>query len=373
MKKYVKKCCQILCLALIIGALLCIGVSAEGVGTSKVGADAEAGVEGALSDFRDLLPEGYGELSDPKVAGDSVGFEHLLGIIIDGVADRRGELSSFLLLLIGCVILISLSSHVTGEHAALCRGAVGVVCSVGVFSRLFPIVAEVSGTLASINGFFGALIPLMATVNTLGGNVSVASSSAMGMTLTMQLYGALGSSLTLIVGAMFAVGMLSTLGGGFASVGRGVRGLFGRGMGVFTALLAGTLSLQTVLTGVSDSTAMRVARYAISGTVPIVGGAVSSALSTLVGGLSYAKGVIGGGAIAALVLMAAVPLVVLLLYKLCFFLASLFLDFVSGGEGGECLVAISGGLDALISVYTMTSVIYIFQLILFIMGGIALE
>lgn len=373
MKRNVKKSCLIVLLMLSLFGAFSLPASATDDGTVYGTESLSEGAVGALDDFRDILPGGYEDLAEPFESADSIGFERLFSIIADGVSGRRGELVSFLLLVIGCAILISLSASLGGEYSSLCRGAVGVICSVCIFSRLFPIVDEVARTVGEINGFFGALIPLMATVNTLGGNVTAASSQALGMTLTMQLYGSLGSSLTLIIGAMFAVGMLSTLGGGFAAVGRGVRGLFGRGMGIFTALLAGTLSLQTLLTGVSDSTAMRVARYAISGTVPIVGGAVSSALSTLAGGLSYAKGVIGGGAVAVLVLMAAVPLVILLLYKLCFFLAITFLDFTSGGEGGECLVAISGGLDALISVYTMTSVIYIFQVILFIMGGIALE
>lgn len=370
MRKIVKKGCQIVVLTLVLCSLFVIGAGAE----AKAGETLpQSGVEDVLSEFESLLPEEYAELSDHGAIADAVGFDRLVKIISDGVLGRGSELLSFLLLLVGSVILICLTSVLTSDRAPLCRGAVGVVTAVAVFSRLFPLVSEITETLRRLSGFFGSLIPLLATVNTMGGNVSSASTQALGMTLTMQLYGSLGASLSLVVGGVFAVGMLSGLGGGFASVGRAVKGFFGRGMGVFTALLAGTLSLQTLLTGVSDSTAMRVARYAISGTVPIVGGAVSAALSTLVGGLSYAKGVIGGGAVLVLSLMAAVPLVILLLYKLCMFISLTLLDFASGGEGGECLSAISGGLDALISVYVMTSVIFIFQVILFIMGGIALE
>lgn len=339
--------------------------------------DTEGQTEGAdelVEEFRDILPpgmEGYAELSE---SGDSLGFEALFETVGSAITGSSGEVASFFLLLLGCAILMACAGFITGEHAALCRGGVATICAVAIFSRLLPLIKEVTASLSLIHRFFGALIPLMGSATLMGGGVSASSAQTMGMSLTLQCYSALASVLGVLFGAMFALGMASSIGeGGIGRVAGVIRSAFSRGMGVLTALLAGTLALQTMLAGVADTASMRAARYAVTGLIPIVGNAVSGSLAALAGGLSYARGVIGGGGIAVLVSLFALPLITLLLYKLCFFLATVLLEFCGAEEGVRCISAISGGFDALISVYSMTAVIYIFEVIVFIMGGVAIS
>lgn len=368
---------------LAIAVLLCPPVSAGGSAertslpiwgesVSLTGrAEDAGGAEGLLRDFASLLPAGSEGLDDPDKISDAVGVEQLFSLAVGVLAGKGSEIGSFLLLLVGCVILLALSGTLDGERGVLCRVGIGTVCSVSVFLRLLPLVRGVCDALDSLGGFFSSLIPLVASVNAMGGSASVAQTQAVGMTLTMHLYGEIGRWLTAVALACFAFGMIGALGGTLSNIGRALRGLFGRGMGLLTALVAGTLSLQTLLSGVSDSATMRIARFAITGSVPIVGGTVGAALSTLAGGLSYARGVIGGGGVAVLIITAASPLVIMLLYKLCFF-AAISLGELTGADTGS-LSAAAGSLDAALSAYVMTAVIYIFELVLFIMGSSSIQ
>jgi hypothetical protein len=109
-------------------------------------------------------------------------------------------------------------------------------------------------------------------------------------------------------------------------------------------------------------------RYAVSGLVPIVGSTVSGAMSTIVGGLSGVGGIIGASSVAVILSIALAPLVYLLLYRLAFALAAFVTDML-GGEATNTVKGLAGSLDVLISVYVMTTIIYIFEIIVVILGG----
>ena len=90
------------------------------------------------------------------------------------------------------------------------------------------------------------------------------------------------------------------------------------------------------------------------------------------GGVGYVRGIVGGGAIAALVALALAPLVSLLLYRACFGIAGLFLGMCSKGEGERVLASFAFALDSLIAVYALTVTVYVLQLAVFMKGGASL-
>ncbi len=362
MKRYVKKCLPVLALILL---LLAPGAVVRAEGEAEV-----SGFEEYVERLQSILPPGVS--ANAAESADMLGLDFILGEVITAAGGSIGRIGSFLLLLLGAALLMALAASCSGELSSpLCTATV-TVCSVAIFSGIIPTVSEVTEGIASMSGFFSALMPIMLGVNALGGAGSTAAAHSVGMSLTLYLYSSVGNILSVLVMAIFVLGLVGAAdGGGAASVGRGLRSAFGKGMGILTAFISGTLSLQTVITSSADSAAMRMAKYSASGMIPVVGSTVSGALSTLAGGLSYAKGAVGGGAVAALVIMALPPLVTLLLYKLCFFLVGILLDFCSCTDGARAVGSMAGGIDALISVYALTSLIYIFEVVLFIMGGVS--
>ena len=122
-----------------------------------------------------------------------------------------------------------------------------------------------------------------------------------------------------------------------------------------------------MISSASDSAVLRTARYMTTSLVPVVGSTVSSALSTLSGGLSYARSVIGAGAIGAILLLALSPLVMLLLYRLALSLC-LSLSEMLGVQSGT-FSSFRFSLDAITSLYALMSLSFILQLILFIKVG----
>ena len=317
--------------------------------------------EELLGGFAEVLPDGLGELASAEgVSG--LGIDKLLYEVFSSASDGVGTVVELFLFLVGTGLIGSLAF---GRTSRLAVGAASSVISFGALLWLYPAFTCAFDALGDLSRFFGALVPVVSAIPILGGGTSTGATVGFGMELALWLMGGVcGELLPLIVAAM-----LATSGFNFGTgTGAGFKSLFTKLIGVCTAVLAGMTALQTFISACADSATMRLAKYAASDMIPVVGGAVSGALSTLAGGLSYAGGIIGAGSVFAMLSIALSPLVMLLLYRLAFAVAGGICRCVSGGV--SCISGISDALDAVISVYVMTMIIYIFDIITVIIGGV---
>ena len=330
--------------------------------------------QGVLNDFIEIIPEGMEEVADPSGSADAVGMAFLLECIADTVNGKAGELTVFLLTLIGLSMLTSLASMKEGEIGKACRGSVSIVAAAVILDKMFALVDVIGESLADINEFYALVIPIVSSVNALGLSLGVASAQAAGMSLSLQIYSFLsGGFLYSFVGALTALGALSSIDGtSFGRIAQSVKKAFLWFVGIITAFMGATFSLQSLISSYADSTVMRGAKYAVAGMIPIVGSSISGALSVLASGFSYLKGAVGGGAIAIIITFAIAPLVTLLLYRAAFGIAMLFSDICLQDGSVGVLGAFSFAIDSLIAVYSLTMVIYIVQLAVFLKGGVAL-
>lgn len=322
------------------------------------------------SGFLAILPDGYESFSDIESLS-AIGIDSLLYELSGAIGEGGGELATFALAVMGVSVVLALSSKFSSPISSSVRGGVLAVSCLAIFGALYPIFSSAATTLSDIGGFFTALSPLLTSYLALGGGTGTALSAASGLSITVWLTGLLGGSLLLpTVCALFVNASLSSsLAGVSERIGDSITHGFKRLIAALGAVVAGVFGLQTYISVAADSAAMRAARYAAGSLVPIVGSAVSGALSTLVGGLSLLGGTMGASSVAVIVTMSAAPLVMLLLYKLVVYLATLFLELAGSRAEASCMAGFGGALDALISVYVMTTIIYIFEIILLIKGG----
>ncbi len=357
MKKYIY-----LLTIVVIFFIFCVPVSAE------------EGVDNYISDFENVLPPEYSEIT--LDIGDLIEIaspKGLLSEIIAIMSDGKGEIVSFFLVLIGSLALICLSSLCPSDMSRSVETVVSSVVSLLIFGVLKPLFDSVQNSCERICDFFGALIPITAAINAAGGGISTASVQAGGMYAALSLIGGIGGSvITAISSFGLAMSLVSPFGGeGVLSVSKGIKSTFNWFIGILTAILTGALSLQTIISSATDSASIRTARYMASGLIPVVGSTVASALSTLASGLSYAKGIIGGGAIAVIIFLALSPLVMLLLYRLALSLCLIISDFIGSSAASRIFTSFRFALDTLVAYYAITTMVFIFQIVLFIKVGVA--
>ena len=334
---------------------------------------AETLIEGYISDFNNTLPDEYDYLSESDRIIDAASPKSLLSYVIGAISGERGEILKFFLTLLGSVALTSAASFCHEKLSTQAQTAVGIICSILIFSYMRPLIDSVTEGISKISGFFASLIPITLGITSLGGGAATASAQAVGMYTALSTVGGLGGEIFIALGAFgLAMSLLSAFGNeGIASVCRGLRGLFGWLTGIFTALITAAFSLQTLVASSVDSASMRAVRYAASGLIPVVGSTVSGAISTLASGLSYAKGIIGGGAIVVIVYMALSPLAVLLIYRLALTLATVFSDFSGAAVASRIFSSYRYALDMTVTVYALSALIYLFEIIIFTIIGVA--
>ena len=136
-----------------------------------------------------------------------------------------------------------------------------------------------------------------------------------------------------------------------------------------TALLAFTLYLSTVriVSGAADALSVRIARAAISGALPVVGGIISEAAETVLAGAGMLRGVIGVAGMLAILAACACPFAQLavqyLLYKLVGLCAA-----VAGSPALSKLVAGLGGAFGLVLGMTGACALALFLSVLSFVG-----
>ncbi len=320
--------------------------------------------EQRIEDILDIF-EGIAGVESEDVSG--VGVDEIIRNIFDFIESGRAEFISIALYVFGIGGLMVFGELLMQDGAHMLGSGVQAIGCAALFGRVYPYLLDAVSALESINELFTSLSPVFASLLALGGYGATAAAESATMGITLWLYGGIGSGvlLTLCVGVLF-LSIISSVGDGSFGLGRGFSAAFSKGMGFLTAAFAGITSLQSFITTSLDSAALRTAKYAAQTLIPVVGGTVSGAMSTLSGGLSYAAGVMGGGTVAALVSIGLAPLAFLLFFKLLFFLLGSFADYSSATGVRGAIIGFSGGLDALISVYTLSVSIYTLEAVLFL-------
>ena len=331
---------------------------------------AETDVDKYISEFEDIVPD---EMGDMDIV-ERFSIEGILGDILSVISGERARVVGFFLTLVGIIALSALGTLSFGELSDVVRAVIGILSSMAIFGTVSSIVNEVLSSLDKISSFFSSFIPISVALTALGGGESTAVVQGSGMYISLSLLSRLGGDVFSSVCSFgLASALLSPLGGQIvSSISSAVKNIFTRTLGIFTAIITAAFSLQTLVSSSADSATMRAARYVASGLIPVVGSTVSGALSTLASGLSYAKGIIGGGAVAVILFFALSPLVVLLLYRLAFTVA-LTLSEMLNADCGVIFTAYRSALDMALAIYALSTLIYLFEIIIFIKSGVNLS
>jgi stage III sporulation protein AE len=251
----------------------------------------------------------------------------------------------------------SVALRTTYQSAAV-LGAAGVL-----LTPLFALLDTVEQTVERVTVFLTAYAPVYAAVMAVGGRGAGALSYQTTLLAAIQL-------LTwLIRGVVYPVLTVSLAFGCTGAVANGfsldrLSGALHKtvlwALGLFSTLFSGLLSVQQMVAAAGDSVGVRVARFTLSGFVPVVGGLLSEAYTTVMGCAGLLHTVIGAFGTVAVVLILAPPLASCICWSL-----SLHLAAAAAGLFGlspiEKLCTVSAGavrvLIALLAVFGLLMVL----------------
>ena len=325
-------------------------------------------VEKYINDFFSLMPEGVNGVEDIDELLSPSG---VITAFFSASSENGGRVGRFFAMLMLSAIVAYLASVYSGRLSPFLESCICVVSLTPAVYELISLAAEVSSGIDKMSVFFSSLIPLLLSVMIASGCGGASAVSGVQMSVVASAVQVISAEILLpMVRAMLILGGLSAIdGSGAERLILTMKNVFTKGLGFASTVVCSLFALQSIIAGAADTAALRLAKFTAQSIVPSVGAIITASMSTLSSGLAYARGVIGAGAIGAIVWIMLSPLAVLLLYRLAVEVCLGFAKSLGVKSYSRGLSAIQYALDGLISIFIVSGVLFIFQLVIFIKNG----
>lgn len=325
-----------------------------------------------INSFFSLVPEGI-EISADTLP-DLLSPRAFLGEIFSSLLGQTSGIISFLSFVVLWVI-ISYLATVFNKSSLDASPAISIVFALPVLEVLSRIAISLIESLNRLSLFFTSVIPIVSLIGLSSGAPTASRTQAVQMTVTSALI----NRLTVDILAPIALGLLALAitvafkDSSSMSLVTSAKTVFTKILGFLTAVVGILFSLQSVIAVAADSAAVRLAKFSAQSMLPQIGGLVSSSLSALGAGLSYAKGVIGAGAIYVILIILLSPLPVLLCYRLCLSMGDALAKALGVSSVSSVISAYLSALDSLLSVYALSGILCLLEIILFMKSAVPIS
>ena len=328
--------------------------------------DADDELADIYNEFVELLPDNV-----PKSLDEISGKLSLVSVFEYAKEAVRDFASGKVLIsLLGLAVLFGLFETLSGdlgEVSQTVKCAFSVVLAIPVLKIMEETLFEVAEGMSNGMDLFSLITPTVVSVAAISNGTATAGAAASSMSLSLAFVSQILSNALLPASALiFSSSMIATfdVGGITNGVSKGVRGWFNFLIGISSMMIVSAFACQTMVSKAVDSATQKGARYAIANMIPIVGGVVSGAFSTLISGARLLSGVVGALSCIAIFTVMGAPLVKLLFLRFCVGACTLIASFSSGGVGERFFASVRSALDTVIAIFASSLLIYALEILI---------
>lgn len=327
----------------------------------------------------EALPDGFvsfGEMPDAETVLRTVSGESVLSRLYEafltgsgGALHLTGQLCGVLVL---CAVWKKYRAAVRGGDDDLFSGCVTLVLSLIGFGALIRLFSEADAYFSSIHTAVTAALTTLTALGAMRGAVQTAAVTGMGMALFLAVMETVACSVLFpFLRVCTGLSLASSVGGGegLSQVSGLLRRQFLWLIGALMMILCAVLSYQTVLARAADSVTMRAVKFTLSGAVPIIGGAVGEAASSVAAGISLTAKTVGVLGIAAVLWQILPTLCSVYLTRLAFSVSGTAASFLGMTREEAVLGECASLAGFLLAVCSASAVLYILMITLCMNGG----
>lgn len=275
------------------------------------------------SEIAEYLPSDAFDM-DLAAAGEAFNFGFFtrvgIKILSAAVPDATRSFAKLLGLLLLSAVLRAFGETLGSAEVKTVVSLVSALCLCGaVFSVTETVFSLSEQFIKTVSGFLASLTPAMAAMMLATGNVSSSAVTSGVMTAALAVLETVTSGvlfplirISLCLSVVSSVFRMEGVGALMPLMKKVIVLVFG----AVTLCLSAVLAFQGIIGKSADSVAVKGIKFAVGSFVPIVGGAVNEALATVAGGVGAIKAVTGVVGAVAVVLIAALPMARILIYKL---------------------------------------------------------
>lgn len=339
-----------------------------------------------MQSIYDIIPDGIKddlqiEQSSDVIDTETFGFDYMMSLVGRTFDDAASSAAVSFGIILGVILISSAASlHFKDTLDGKARDAVSLIGTLTIACTILghelARCEEIAAFTSSISAFVGAMTPILYTMHTATANTVTAGVTASGFLLFSSAVEFLSTHICIpLYKAALSFSVVSAslpTDGGTRSIAGFLRRTFTTVMTAAAIIYVTVLSYQTHLASAADSVAARSVKFAVSSSVPVVGGILSDTVRTVYSGLSVIKS--GSGTLGIVVMIAlSLPLLIKLflsgtLYGIAAFMASLF----GCDREASLLTAFRECIGLLCAVISVIVVVFIISTALFIKTAPAL-
>lgn len=269
-----------------------------------------------------------------------------------------------MVLIAGIVILVGLikGTAAAENFSEPLNTVIGCAVAITVFASSAGVISQGVSAVKATSDFMLALIPVLAGIITAAGNPALALTyGSFAMAAAQAAAQTAGNVIMPLCGAFSAFGVSASLSPELrlTKLAEMIKKLAIGVLSFAAAAFSAVLGLKSLLAGSADTLTSKGIKLALSSAVPIVGGALSDAYSSIIGSVALLKSTVGVFGVIAVVLM-DLPVILqltarILLLKLLGVLSSSMGDDASG----EVLETLSSALTVINAAIIFTAALFI--------------
>lgn len=269
-----------------------------------------------------------------------------------------------MIIIAGVVVLVGLikGTAAAENFSESLNIVIGCAVAITVFASSAGVISQGMSAVETTSDFMLALIPVLAGIITAAGNPTLALTyGSFAMTAAQAAAQTAGNIIMPLCGAFSAFGVSASLSPELKLIKLAdmIKKLTIGVLSFIAAAFSAVLGLKSLLAGSADTLASKGIKLALSSAVPIVGGALSDAYSSIIGSVSLLKSTVGVFGVIAVV-MIDLPVVLqltarIILLKLLGVLSSSMGDDTTG----EVLDTLSSALTVITAAVIFTAALFI--------------
>ncbi len=312
----------------------------------------------------DFLNDNDISIDDPESTSKiGVGdwLDYLLNLVKEFLSSPLKLLGALLLV----IVFTSVATGILSDSSNLLNiiSIVSVLsCTAILFETISECVDSVSNTLSNLSVFIMSYVPIFSSVVATCGN---ASSGVSYYVLVLLLCEVITFVIDYILVPFISFSLASSIVesinpnlsvNGFS---RGLLSIAKWTLGLVTTIFIGVTSIQSIIGTSVDTVGVKAAKFAASSMIPVVGGAMSDAYSTIMGSLSLIKSSVGVLGIVIILVTALKPVVMVVCLKFSVWISAVIAAFFEQNRICSLLRGINNVLSVLLGVVACFTLIFI--------------
>lgn len=313
----------------LIVVLLCLPLSVSAQTTALYEEQLAASGAGELverlpADAQELLEalelDGFTQHSFAQLELSDV-LNTLLSLLQENTAAPMGALLSILAVVVLSAMFGGLQGLADRSPLRQTYHTVSVLAAAGLLLTSFEtLLRTVQAAVESVNVFMLSFVPVYGVIVASGGSPTAAVSYQTTLLAAAQLFtqGVRVAVLPILLVSL-ALGCVGTVADGFClnTFSTTFYKFVLWGLGLFCAVFSGVLSVQQMVAAAGDSVSSRAVKFSLASLVPVVGGVLSEAYSTVMGCAGLLRSTVGGFGVVSTLAIVLPPLLSCISWSLC--------------------------------------------------------